>query len=292
MRLLYIVSGLLIAFATFAQGPRVLIVTAHPDDETMFPVVVFKITHELNGSADLALLTDASGGFNGMVASSYFGMNMLDSAVGRKHLPRIRKQEMRASGEILGVKNYFFFDQRDDYYNRDEKPYITGQRWNMRYVERRLDSILAAGNYDYVFCMVPHEGQHAHHKTASLSALQAVQRYKGTKKPIVLGGQSANKGSTFRFSELPGYPETRISPAAPVFTFDRSYGFGEDNKHSYMIVADWVKAAHKTQSGDMNQAMHRGDLETFWYFALNGDDRIGEVQQLFDKLKAAGFPTK
>ena len=280
------------SLTALAQGPKVLIVTAHPDDETMFPVVVFKITHELKGSADLALLTDASGGFNGMVASSYFGMNMLDSVVGRKNLPRIRKQEMKASGEILGIKNYYFFDQRDDFYNRDEKPYLQGKRWNMAYVEQRLDSILTTGQYNYVFCLIPHEGQHAHHKTASLSALRAVQRYKGPKKPIVLGGQSQNKGNTFRFTELASYPESHISPVAPVFSFDRSYGFGEDNKHSYMIVADWVKAAHKTQSGDMNQAMHRGDLETFWYFALNGDDRIGEVTKLFNTLKTTGFPTK
>ncbi|GAB3642028.1 PIG-L family deacetylase [Spirosoma arcticum] len=246
---------LLFSLTTLAQGPKVLIVTAHPDDETMFPVVVFKITHEMKGSADLALLTDASGGFNGMVASSYFGMNMLDSTVGRKNLPRIRKQEMKASGEILGVKNYFFFDQRDDFYNRDEKPYLQGKRWNMAYVERRLDSILTR-QYDYVFCLVPHEGQHAHHKTASLSALRAVQRYRGAKKPIVLGGQSQNKGSTFRFNELTGYSETRISSTAPIFTFDRSYGFGEDNKHSYMIVADWVKAAHKTQIGPPKRWRH------------------------------------
>lgn len=280
------------ALTTFAQGPKVLIVTAHPDDETIFPVVVFKITHEMNGSADLALLTDASGGFNGMVASSYFGMNMLDSTVGRKNLPRIRKQEMRASGEILGIKNYFFFDQRDDFYNRDEKPYLQGKRWNIPFVEKRLDSILTAGQYDYIVCLVPHEGQHGHHKTASLSALRAVQRYKGAKKPLILGGQSQNKGATFQYNELAGYPESRVSPTAPVFTFDRSFGFGEDSKHSYMIVADWVKAAHKTQSGDMNQAMHRGDLETFHYFALNGDERIGEVTKLFETLKTVGFPTK
>lgn len=292
MRQLLPVIFVFISLNTFAQGPNVLIVTAHPDDETMFPVTVFKITHELKGSADIALITDASGGFNGMVASSYFGMNMLDSTIGRKQLPVIRKKEMRESGAILGIKNYFFFDQRDDFYNRDEKPYLQGKRWNSTYVDRRLDSILTNGNYDYVFCLVPHEGQHAHHKAASLSALSAVQRYKGAKKPLVLGGQSQNKGYTFRFTELAGYPETRINPAAPVFEFDRSYTFGEDNKHSYMIVADWVKAAHKTQSGDMNQAMHRGDLETFWYFALNGDQRIGEVKQLFETLRTTGFPTK
>ena len=292
MHCLLTAFALLLSACLFAQGPKVLIVTAHPDDETMFPVTVFKITHELKGSADIALLTDASGGFNGMVASSYFGMNMLDSAVGRKHLPIIRKKEMRESGAILGIKNYFFFDQRDDFYNRDEKPYLQGKRWNIGYVDQRLDSILAKGNYDYVFCLVPHEGQHAHHKTASLSAIRAVLRYKSTKKPIVLGGQSQNKGYTFKFNELDGYPETRISARAPVFEFDRAYTFGEDNKHSYMIVADWVKAAHKTQSGDMNQAMHRGDLEVFWYFAFNGDQRIGEVKHLFDILKTTDFLTK
>ncbi|WP_428658131.1 PIG-L family deacetylase [Runella sp.] len=292
MRLLIIIIVFLGALNGFAQGPKVLIVTAHPDDETMFPVTVFKITRELKGSADLALITDASGGFNGMVASMYYGMNMLDSVVGRKNLPLIRKKEMMAAGEILGIGNYFFFDQIDDYYNRNEKPYLQGKNWDINYIERRLDGILAKGQYDYIFCLVPHEGQHAHHKAASLSALRAVQRYKGSKPPIVLGGQSANKGYTFTFSSLEGYPETNVSPNAPVFEFDRSFGFGEDNKHSYMIVADWVKASHKSQSGDMNQAMHRGELETFWYFALNGDKRIPEVKQLFETLKKSGFPTK
>jgi LmbE family N-acetylglucosaminyl deacetylase len=282
----------LVSFNGLSQGPKVLLVTAHPDDETMFPVTVFKITRELKGAADLALITDASGGFNGMVASMYYGMNMLDSVIGRKNLPLIRKKEMMAAGEILGIGNYFFFDQIDDYYNRNEKPYMEGKRWDISYIERRLDEILTKGQYDYIFCLVPHEGQHAHHKSASLCALRAVQRFKGTKKPIILGGQSANKNSTFRFTGLEGYAETKISAAAPVFEFDRSFGFGEDNKHSYMIVADWVKASHKSQSGDMNQSMHRGELETFWYFSLNEDQRIGEVQTLFETLKKSGFPTK
>ncbi len=283
---------LLLSLNALAQGPRVLIVTAHPDDETMFPVTVFKITKELKGSADLALITDASGGFNGMVASMYYGMNMLDSVVGRKQLPLIRKKEMMAAGEVMGIGNYFFLDQRDDFYNRNEKPYLTGKNWDISLIEKRLDEILERGNYDYIFCLVPDDGQHAHHKAASICALRAVQRYKGTKKPIALGGRSLNKNYTFKFSELEGYPETKISTNAPVFEFDRSATFGEDNKHSYMIVADWVKASHKSQSGDMNMSMHRGELETFWYFAINGDGRIKETAQLFETLKQSGFSKK
>ena len=283
---------LLTTTVVFAQSPRILIVTAHPDDETMFPVTIFKVTHELKGSADLALITDGSGGYNGLIASSYYGMNMVDSVIGRKYLPLIRKKEIMTSGEIMGVGNFFFLDQKDDYYNRNEKPYLEGKNWDIAYVNRKLDDILARGNYDYVFCLLPHDGQHAHHKTASLSAIRAVQRFKGAKKPIVLGSQTQNKDSNFKFTDLAGYPETKVNPANQLFQFDRSQTFGEDNKHSYMIVADWVKAAHKSQSGDMNQAMHRGEFETFWYFDINGNDRIGEVKQLFESLKKAGFPTK
>ncbi|MCF2499586.1 PIG-L family deacetylase [Dyadobacter chenhuakuii] len=292
MKNIYLFIFFIVTIAAHAQSPRVLIVTAHPDDETTFPVTIFKITHELKGSADLALITDASGGYNGLVASSYYGMNLVDSVVGRKHLPLIRKKEILAAGEVLGIGNFFFLDQLDDYYNRNEKPYLEGKNWNIKYVESRLDEILAKGNYDYVFCLVPNEGQHAHHKTASISAIRAVQRFKGDKKPIVLGGQTQNKGTISKFTRLDGYPETAISLTAPIFEFDRTYGFGEDKKHSYMIVADWVKAAHKSQSGDMNQAMHRGDMETFLYFEMNGAARIGEVKDLFEKINNAGFSKK
>jgi hypothetical protein len=39
-----------------AQGPKVLVVTAHPDDETGFSVTMFKITHELKGTVDMAVM--------------------------------------------------------------------------------------------------------------------------------------------------------------------------------------------------------------------------------------------
>lgn len=79
---------------------------------------------------------------------------------------------------------------------------------------------------------------------------------------------------------------------APLLQLDRSSHFGEGNKHSYMIVADWVKAAHKSQSGDMNQAMHRGETETFWFFEMNGNDRIEEAKALFKSLVVSGYQAK
>jgi N-acetylglucosamine malate deacetylase 2 len=273
-----------------AQPPRVLVVTAHPDDETMFPVTIFKITHELNGTVDLALITDGSGGYNGLVASTYYGKNLTDSTTGRTFLPLIRKKELMCSGEVMGIRNFYFLDQIDDYYQFDPKPFLSGERWNINYINGKLDKIIAENNYDFIFCLVPDVGQHAHHKTATILALQAALRAKN--KPIVLGGRSLNKDYPFKFTGLEGYKETNIDATSPVFYFDRSFGFGERNQHSYMIVADWVKACHKSQSGDMNASMHKGELETFWYFAQNGKENIKKAADLFEKLRRAGFATK
>lgn len=283
---------LLFTSSLFGQGPKVLIVTAHPDDETMFPATIFKITRELKGTVDLALITDASGGYNGLVASTYYDKNLTDSATGRVALPLLRKKELMCSGEVMGIRNFFFFDQLDDFYQLDPKPFFEGKRWDMAYCEKKLNKILEEGQYDYVFCLIPSAEQHAHHKTASIMAIRAVKNLKSVKKPIVLGGRALNKNYTYKFEELEGYPETKISAKAPVFYFDRSFGFGERNQHSYMIVADWVKACHKSQSGDMNSSMHRGDLETFWYFDINKESGIAATTKFFELLRNSGFPTK
>ena len=273
---------------TSAQSLKILIVTAHPDDETMFPVTVFKLVRELGGQADMALVTDASGGYNGLVAAKYYGMNLLDSAVARRVLPAIRKKELMKAGEILGVTNFYFFDQRDDAYATDPAAYLNGRRWNTELVVRQLDEVLAKGRYDLVLCLLPSAEQHAHHKAATILTLRAAARLPG-KKPIVLAGRTLSRTTPFSFTELPGYPETKLLPGAPPLEVDVSRMFGEGGKHSYQIVADWVKAEHKSQSGEMNVAMHRGDVEAFYYFAQNGLIGLETTKKIFAALKASGY---
>lgn len=274
------------------QPPKVLIVTAHPDDETSFPVTVFKITHDLKGTVDLALMTDAQGGFNGSeLGSIYYGYSLTDSVIGRERLPAIRKQELMNAGKIMGIRNYFFFDQKDDFYTLNEKPYVRGELWDIAYVQKRLDQLLARENYDFIFVLLPHAGQHGHHKTASLMALRAAQRYRGAKKPIVLAGGWVVKGNEpMPFEELEGYPETRILKGAPFFTFDRSVKFGHRDLLTYKIVSDWVIAEYKSQGDVQENLIHRGDIETFRYFAINPREGIAKTQALFDTLKATPYP--
>jgi LmbE family N-acetylglucosaminyl deacetylase len=280
--------------AQLNPGPKVLIVTSHPDDETTFPVTVYKITHDLKGIADLALMTDGQGGYrNTELASQYYGLTLTDSAIGRTYLPAIRKRELMASGKITGIRNFFFFDQTDDHYSQDPKPYISGIKWDIPMIEKKLDQILSRTSYDYIFVLLPTADQHGHHKTASLLALRAAQRLSGKNKPIVLGGLELNKPEldSFSFSGLKDFPESRINKKAPVFTFDRTVRFGFMNLVSYMIVHDWTIAEYKSQGDTQNNYMNKFAIEAFWYFDQNDESGIPKVKKLFDQLKSSGYAT-
>ncbi|MDF5691315.1 PIG-L family deacetylase [Aquirufa aurantiipilula] len=280
-----------ITFSASAQGPKVLVVTAHPDDETGFSVSLFKITHELKGIVDMAVMTDGGGGFaDSQLGAMYYGLNLTDSLVARTHLPLIRKQEILDAAKIMGLRNIYFMEQPDDWYTLDPKPYISGKNWDIPFVEKRLDLILAERQYDFVITMLPHAGQHGHHKTAVLLALRAVQRFKGPHKPIIIAGSPLSANSKpVDFNMLEGFPETKIKENAPTFTLNRAFRFKENDKVSYKIVADWVIAAYKSQGAIQENGIHKTDFEVYRYFDINDTQGISQVRDLFQQLANSGF---
>lgn len=288
----FIFSFLCIAFFQMqAQGPKVLIVTAHPDDETGFSVTVFKITHELKGTVDMAVMTDGGGGFaDSQLGAMYYGLNLTDSVTARNHLPLIRKQEILDAAKIMGMRNIYFMEQPDDWYTTDPSPYISGKNWNIPYVESRMDNLLKDQNYDFVITMLPHAGQHGHHKTAVLMGLRAVQRFKGAKKPIIIAGSPmALHAKPIEYTELAGFPETKIKQGSPTFTLNRAFRFKENDKLSYKIVADWVISVYKSQGAIQENAIHKTDLETYRYFDINDAQGLNKVEKLFKDLAKSGF---
>ncbi|MEO7802477.1 MAG: PIG-L family deacetylase [Ginsengibacter sp.] len=281
-------------FGQVDNGPKVLVVTSHPDDETTFPVTLYKIVHDLKGTIDLALMTDGQGGYrNTELASQYYGINLIDSNIGRAYLPAIRKRELMAAGKIIGIRNFFFFDQVDDFYSQDPKAYEGGTKWDVPFIEKKLDLILSRTAYDYVIILLPDAEQHGHHKSTSLLALRAVKRMTGKTRPVVLGGIEINKRdlSAFKFDGLSGYPESKTNLKTPVFTLDRTVPFGFYDLVSYMIVHDWVIAEYKSQGDTQNNYIHKYELEAFWYFDLNDESGILKTKKMFEKLQTT-FPEK
>ena len=267
-------------------GPNVLIVVAHPDDDAMFAATVYKITHSLKGNVDLALVTDGSGGYQySHLAEPIYGLDLTDERVARQHLPAIRKQELMAGGEIVGIRNYFFLDQFDHQFTENADT-VLKHVWDADAVRSRLQGVMTRSPYDFVFVHLPIPNFHGHHKAASILALEAAQMVDTAYRPIVLGSFVGGGGDVteFDFEELEGFPITKVRPGVKPFVFDRTEPLSEDGRLDYQIVVNWLIAEHKSQ-GTMQLLMNQGARECYWYFDANDPEGKERVKTLFDALK-------
>ncbi len=268
-----------------ARGPTVLLVTAHPDDDAMFAGAVYKITRFLGGSVDLALVTDGSGGYRyAHLAGPIYGLDLTDEAVARRHLPAIRKRELRAGGAIVGIRDYFFLDQLDHQYTENVDT-VLQHVWDADQVRERLRGIMMRVPYDFVFVHLPIVNFHAHHKAATILALEAARDVPADRRPVVLGSfvGSLAEPLGIGFTEHPGHPITRIRDEASPFVFDRTAPLDPSGRLDYRIIVNWLIAEHKTQ-GTMQLLVNRGEIERYWLFAANGPQAPERARALFQRL--------
>ncbi|HVJ04391.1 MAG TPA: PIG-L family deacetylase [Candidatus Saccharimonadales bacterium] len=281
---------LLLTGPTVAQQPaastspvRVLIVVAHPDDESCFAATVYEITHNLGGTVDQLVVTNGEGGYRySLLAESYYGIALTDEATGHAALPEIRKRELLEAGKVLGISNHFFLDEPDLRYTQDIDEVLT-QHWHQGVVLPAVQRRLAGGNYDFVFTLFPSPQTHGGHKAATLTAINAVQQLTG-RKPVVLGCQGARIDAETQPSWAPYQsPQHPFSVLPQVFSTDRTVKFGFNNALDYRIVVSWAVAAHKSQ-GAFQANVNRIDHENFVVLESGATDETARATSLFRAL--------
>ncbi|MDX1636419.1 MAG: PIG-L family deacetylase [Balneolaceae bacterium] len=267
-------------------NPRILLVTAHPDDDAIYAATVFKTTHLLDGEVDLAIMTNGEGGYRYSTLGNYiYGKQLDKEEVGRDYLPGIRKKEVMAGGKIVGIRNYYFLEQKDKQYTEDVKKAL--DMWDAGWIERRLQEIIEEERYDFIFTMLPQSGTHGHHKASALLALRAVENMKAEERPIILGTTIfRNKDVQTDYRMLKGFPLTRISSDHEPLLFDRTQKFGFENRLNYNIIANWVIAEHKSQ-GTMQLFMNGAKVEVYLFYEINDDDKYSKAREYFDAVNAA-----
>lgn len=269
--------------------------TAHPDDDAAFASTNYKIVHDLNGTVDIAVVTNGEGGYKySTLAEDFYGLELTNESVGRKYLPEIRKKELEAGGKIIGIRNFFYLNQKDHKYITTEniKEILDSNIWDLNFVKDTITKILENGNYDFLFVTIPTPGTHAHHSAASILALDAVENLNPSSRPIALGCSVSGKTDSVKFiyKGLPGFPITNVSDSIP-FVFDRTQKFGYKDMLDYKIIVNWLIAEHKSQ-GTMQLLMNRGDYENFWYFDINSESGKAKTEELFERLKINYYPKK
>lgn len=266
--------------------PKILLVTAHPDDDAIYSATVFKTTHLLDGVVDLAIMTNGEGGYRYSTLANYiYGKELDKEEVGRSQLPGIRKREVMAGGKIVGLRKYFFFDQVDKAFSLDIE--LPLRDWNTDHIVQRLQEIITEEKYDFVCTMLPHPNTHAHHKASAVLALRAVESLEPEQRPLILATTFfREKGGSTDFTVLDGYPITKINEDTAPLTFDRAQKFGHDNRLNYNIIANWVIAEHKSQ-GTMQLFMNETAVEAYLYYDINPESGYRKAKAFFEAVNAA-----
>lgn len=280
-------------------APRVLCVTAHPDDEIAFSGVVYKTSTHLGGVVDLCVITDGQGGFKyASLAEPVYGLELTDEKVGRRALPEIRRTELRAGCAWLGFRAIVHLDQVDHRYTQDVDE-VLGEGadvWDLEFVRSSLDHLLEAGDYDVVLVMTPTAGTHAHHKAASLLAAEAVAKLPLPERPALLcvatESDAAEAAGTAAgpFEGLEGWPLSFVHEDL-LFTFDRRQRFGFRERLDYSIVANWAIAEHRSQ-GTMQLLVDGADREVYSLLQVSPRARASYVAAWFERLREEQFPAK
>ncbi|MDQ3193675.1 MAG: PIG-L family deacetylase, partial [Bacteroidota bacterium] len=267
----------------------------HPDDDATMAGTNYKIVHDLKGTVDIALITNGEGGYKySTLAEDIYGLELTDEAVGRKYLPEIRKKELEAGGKIIGIRNYYYFNQKDHRYitSTDIKEILDSNIWDLDYIKNELKNIIQREKYNYVFITIPTPGTHAHHSSVGILALETINSLDSIDRQVILGVSGSNDSDTVKFiyKGMPGFPITNVSGAIP-YIFDRTRKFGYKDVLDYKIIVNWLIAEHKSQ-GTMQLLMNRGDYEQFWNFDINPLSGRQKTEELFEKLKVNNFKKK
>jgi LmbE family N-acetylglucosaminyl deacetylase len=250
-------------------GIKALLVVAHPDDESECAAVLYRITHELGGTVDQVIVTNGEAGFqHAAPAQAYYQLPLTREDVGRKHLPRIRRQEVLRASQILGIRDTYFLEQKDNGFTVDVCEGL--QVWDVQRVRTGLVHLMEREEYDLVFTLLPTEDTHGHHQTVAILVLQAVAEFAPEQQPAVLGVRSATAEERLpdRFDGIPGFPLTRTAAHEPVWRFDRRTSMLGHPALDYTIVVNWVIAEHKSQ-GMFQMEFGRRPFEYFWLFAIS-----------------------
>lgn len=275
------------------SGPTVLVITAHPDDEAMFAATMYRITHALGGDVHLALITDGAGGYRfSTLAEPIYDTPLTNENIARSELPDIRKQELEAGGRIVGISRFFYVDEPDEG-KTENADSVMNHVWDTNKVASQLDQVLSENQYDFIFTHLPIKPFHAHHKAATILALEAVNRMKPERRPVILGSFSTGgmDDVVAAFRQLEGFPITSIQSDIGPWSFDRATPFGTDDRLHYGIVVNWLIAEHKSQ-GTMQLFMAGPNpgTERFWLYELNGPNAIEKTTELFDAVNAPPHP--
>jgi LmbE family N-acetylglucosaminyl deacetylase len=194
--------------AGFADTPAktlsVLVVIAHPDDETMFGGVLGYIK-EHDADVRLVCVTRGEGGHRSDVS-------------GDLGLIELRPKELEKAAELYGIKELIFLNE-PDLPLRDAKTglptrhasiFLQSGAWNVHQIKDRVESFAEKFNPQIVITLLPHHpALHAHHKLTGRLIMEMQKE----------GRLGDRLEAIYATSEVHWYPAGTFAPQAGQINF-------------------------------------------------------------------------
>ena len=276
-----------------ATGPHVLVVVAHPDDEIAFAGTLYKTATHLNGVVDILTITNGEGGFKyATLAESRYGLDLTDEAVGRKHLPAIRRRELITGCRELFVHRITFLEQRDHRYTQDPGEVLDTDVWDLALVRSELSERLETGDYDFVLGLGPTSTTHGHHQAATILAAEAVSRLPEAQRPTMLAVRHRRSDAEVPVLAANDHaPELTRVVEHESLVFDRGQKFGHKERLDYSIIANWAITAHKTQ-GTMQRFVGPASEEHYFVLGVSPPEGPERAAAWFERLAEPQFQAR
>lgn len=266
----------------------ILAVIAHPDDETNFAGTLYLLSHYLDAQIDLIVVTDGAGGYkHSQQAEKIHELKLTDPDIAKKHMPRIRKQEMLKAAEIVGIKNVNFLKIRDDGYTKDYRLLLSEE--NQEIILSSLNSTLKRGSYDFIFTLLPTANTHGHHKSVAYMVLMAANKFSGTNStnPVVLGVPEFIATDDVECIKELEKPDSHgaIDRRCGSFSINKSEKLLKSSKGVLTLndVVDSVIGCHVSQ-GTLPKYKHSTTHEDFYVYRENPQYALSKTKKLFEKL--------
>ncbi|MDW5264657.1 MULTISPECIES: PIG-L family deacetylase [Acidobacteriaceae] len=270
----------LLSALTYAQPPgKTLIVVAHPDDEYYFAATVYRMAVQLKGTVDELVITNGEGGFHySTLAEPFYGETLTTEESGRRELPAIRREETLRAGKILGIRDHFFLEQKDQAFTTDRDSGLK-HLWDSTYIQQTIADLIRGQHYQYVFTILPRSTTHGHHQAATALAERAVESLPVDLRPVVLGFDTDSS----EYVPAAGFVEAKGWEPGYAFAFDRNTHFGFHDALTFQVIVSWMITEHKSQG--LLQTMHNKDAKEFiWVHLDDSPLTLSATSLLFQHL--------
>jgi LmbE family N-acetylglucosaminyl deacetylase len=277
---LAVLIALVLPVLLYAQPPgKTLLVVAHPDDEYYFAATVYRMAVQLGGTVDELVITNGEAGFHySTLAEPFYGKTLTTEETGRRELPAIRRGETLRAGKILGIRDHFFLEQKDQVFTTDRDSGLK-HLWDSGYIQQTISDLIRGQRYQYVFAILPRPTTHGHHQAATAFAARAIQSLPLDLRPVLLGFDT----DPGEYLPLSGFGESQGWTPKYAFSFDRNTHFGYHDALTFQVIVSWMIAEHKSQG--LLQTMHGKDAKEFiWVHLADAPRADAAVALLFQQL--------